>query len=569
MTAQLAAKTRPDSSADTDSVDIRIYNTLSKTKESFVPLHSPAVGMYLCGPTVYAESHIGHMVGPVIFDTVKRFLAYSGYNVNWVVNITDVDDKLIAKSRSRGIPVSQIATEMTADYLANLRELGVDQINHMPRATDHMNQIIAFIETLEEKGYAYAVDGDVFFDVMKDPNYGQLSNRSVESQQGEGGEAAARKRSPGDFALWKNVTDDTIAWTSPWGRGRPGWHIECSAMSHEILGDTFDIHGGGLDLMFPHHENERAQSSCCHGQPMVKYWMHNGLMRAGSKGKIGGRNERNSSAKMNAGADGRDADAGSETSSDDAAEIATSGKISRSKGDGGLAETIRRHSGERLRFFLLRTQYRSTIVYDDDGLSESGAALDSFYRFFDRFNEITASIANDSDSPAGHFFALGTSKLRPALISDDPIGGDNELETQCRATRKKFLSAMDDDFNTGAAISHLFDLLKVLNRFADQNNLSGQSDPQSAPVQQLVRCVTVLRELSNVLGLFIKPVVATGGGNDDDTQLLDNAMNLLIDLRREARERKDYATGDAIRDRLTDLGVALLDKKEGTAWERS
>ncbi|MFG0262831.1 MAG: cysteine--tRNA ligase, partial [Novipirellula sp. JB048] len=328
---------------------IRIYNTLSKTKEIFQPIAFPKVGIYLCGPTVYAESHIGHMVGPVIFDTVKRYLRYSGYDVTWVVNITDVDDKLIAKSHERGIPMSQIAVEMTADYLSNLRELGVDQIDHLPRATDHMPQIIEFIETLIDKGFAYAVDGDVFFDVMKDPHYGELSNRSVDAQQGEGGEAAAKKRSAGDFALWKHAKDQTVAWDSPWGKGRPGWHIECSAMSREILGETFDIHGGGLDLMFPHHENERAQSTCCHDAPMAKYWMHNGLMRAGEKGKVGGKSDR-------------------EESSDDAA----AGKISRSKGAGGLSELIRRHSGERIRFFLLRTHYRSTIVYGEEGLLEAG-----------------------------------------------------------------------------------------------------------------------------------------------------------------------------------------------------
>ena len=267
--------------------EIRVYNTLSKTKEKFIPLHPPQVGIYLCGPTVYAESHIGHMVGPV-----KRYLTNNGFEVNWVVNITDVDDKLINKSRERSIPINQIASEMTADYLANLKELGVNQINQLPRATDHMPQIIRFIQTLEEKGHAYAVDGDVFFDVAKDPNYGQLSNRTTDAQQGEGGEAAAKKRSAGDFALWKRAKPGEVAWESPWGSGRPGWHIECSAMSHEILGDTFDIHGGGLDLLFPHHENERAQSSCCHGAPMVKYWMHNGLMRAGEKGKVGGKSDR-------------------------------------------------------------------------------------------------------------------------------------------------------------------------------------------------------------------------------------------------------------------------------------
>src|SRR6056297_1895413 len=372
MSTVTASQTTP--STGSTMPEIRVYNTLSKTKEPFEPLRPPAVGIYLCGPTVYAEAHIGHMVGPVIFDTVKRYLRYCGYDVTWVVNITDVDDKLIAKSRERGIPMSQIAVEMTADYLANLKELGVNQIDYLPRSTDHMPQIIRFIQTLEEKGHAYAVDGDVFFDVMKDPNYGQLSNRSVDAQQGEGGGAAAKKRSPGDFALWKAAKGDEVSWTSPWGKGRPGWHIECSAMSHELLGETFDIHGGGLDLMFPHHENELAQSACCHGAPMVKYWMHNGLMRAGEKGKVGGKSDRQA-ADVNA-ADG-DAD-------DDAR-----GKISRSKGAGGLSELIRRHTGTRIRFFLLRTHYRSTILYSEAGLEEAGAALEGFYRVFDRFTEIT------------------------------------------------------------------------------------------------------------------------------------------------------------------------------------
>ena len=260
-----ATESQSQSNVSSKQPEIRVYNTLSKSKEPFQPISPPKVGIYLCGPTVYAESHIGHMVGPVIFDTVKRYLRYCGYEVTWVVNITDVDDKLIAKSRQRGIPVSQIACEMTADYLANLKELGVNQIDYMPRATDHIPEIIRFIEQLVEKGHAYAVDGDVFFDVSKDPNYGELSNRSADAQQGEGGEAAAKKRSPGDFALWKSAKGDEIAWNSPWGTGRPGWHIECSAMSHEILGQTFDILGGGWDLMFPLLESERARSTGCHG----------------------------------------------------------------------------------------------------------------------------------------------------------------------------------------------------------------------------------------------------------------------------------------------------------------
>ncbi|TWT52978.1 Cysteine--tRNA ligase [Rubripirellula amarantea] len=531
-TAPAAAEVTP---VMTKKPEIRVYNTLSKTKEPFAPLHPPKVGIYLCGPTVYAESHIGHMVGPVIFDTVKRYLRYSGYDVTWVVNITDVDDKLINKSKERGIPMSQIATEMTADYLANLKELGVNQIDYLPRATDHMPQIIAFIQTLVEKGHAYAVDGDVFFDVSKDPGYGQLSNRSPEDQQGEGGGAASKKRSPGDFALWKNAKDSDISWDSPWGKGRPGWHIECSAMSHEILGDTFDIHGGGLDLMFPHHENERAQSSCCHNAPMVKYWMHNGLMRAGEKGKVGGKSDRQESA-----------------------EEAASGKISRSKGAGGLADLIRKHSGERIRFFLLRTHYRSTIVYGEDGLAEAGTSLEAFYRFFDRFDEIVANTGVT-------FYTLDAATKREDGAFD-PAG--NELLESIHAIREKFLAAMDDDFNTGSAISHLFESIKIFNRFADAQSLSPGAPAENEHVQSLIAAVKVIRELAGTLGLFQKPV-ASSGGNEEDAELLDQVVHLLINLRKEARENKDYAMGDAIRDRLSSLGISLLDKKEGTSWERS
>ncbi len=530
-----ATATHQKSASMTQTPDIRVYNTLSKVKEKFEPLHAPKVGIYLCGPTVYAESHIGHMVGPVIFDTIKRYLRYSGYDVTWVVNITDVDDKLINKSRERGIPMSQIAVEMTADYLSNLKELGVNQIDHLPRATDHIPGIIQFIVDLEKKGFAYAVDGDVFFDVVKDPNYGQLSNRSIEDQQGEGGGAAAKKRSSGDFALWKNVKGDEPAWDSPWGRGRPGWHIECSAMSHAILGETFDIHGGGLDLMFPHHENERAQSGCCHDAPMVKYWLHNGLMRAGEKGKVGGKSDRE--------------DAAAEAPADDA-----SGKISRSKGAGGLAELIRRHTGERIRFFLLRTHYRSTIVYGEDGLQEAGTSLEAFYRMFDRYAEITGT----------SFYALPIPKTRFEYSLDANAG---ELVREIGAQREKFLANMDDDFNSGAAISVLFDSLRLLNRHIDQHDLRVGAKADDANVQALVEAMTVIRELTGVLGLFVKPPIANSGG-EGDAELLDNLVQLFIKMRKEAREAKDYALGDKIRDSLTEAGIALLDKKEGTSWER-
>lgn len=526
---------------------IRVYNTLTRQKEPFKTLTPGKVGMYLCGPTVYAEAHIGHMVGPVIFDTIKRYLVYSGYQVTLVVNITDVDDKLIASSRKRGITMSQVATEMTMDYLANLQSLGVNQIDHLPRATDFMDEIIEFVKELILKGFAYASGGDVFFDVTRDPNYGQLSNRTADSQQGEGGEAASKKRSSGDFALWKSAKEGEPAWDSPWGKGRPGWHIECSAMSRSILGKTFDIHGGGLDLVFPHHENELAQSRCCHGAPMVSYWMHNGLMKrdAGS-GKLGGKSDR-AAAPENAEAD-------------------VSSKISRSKGAGGLAKLIDAQTGERIRFFLLRSHYRSTNVFGDDGLEEAGQALGAFYRLIQRFDRITGEAFYPQVGKSGEIEELTFAKSRAdgdAMLAN---AGSEGLLAEISKLRSSFLEKMDDDFNTGGAVSDLFEMSRALNRFVDQNFLEDSKKRTAENVDTWRTGMRVLRELGAILGLFVKAPKKVGGG---DTQLVDGLMSLLIELRANARKNKDFATSDLIRDGLLKHSITLQDLKEGTKWEKA
>jgi cysteinyl-tRNA synthetase len=505
---------------------IRVYNTLTKNKELFEPVTPGKVGIYLCGPTVYDKAHIGHMVGPVIFDTIKRYLVYSGYQVTWVVNITDVDDKLINKANQRGMSMAQVAAENTKDYLANLASLGVDQIDHMPKATETMGEIIRLIETLIAKGFAYVSEGDVFFDVAKDPGYGKLSNRSADSQQGEGGEAAARKRSAGDFALWKGAKPGEPSWASPWGQGRPGWHIECSAMSRSLLGETFDIHGGGLDLVFPHHENEIAQSECCHGKPMVKYWMHNGLMRAAAAGKLGGRAEREQ----------------------EQATVDT--KISRSKGAGGLADLIAQKGGETIRFFLLRTHYRSTIVYGEEGLDETRGALETFARFFERFERITGE----------SFYSLSPIARR----ADGELQPDGDpLLTEVAQRRASFLSKMDDDFNTGGASSELFDLVRALNKFVDQQQLEDAVSRDAQQVAAFRRGVVTLRELTAIFGLFLRAPQRPSAAAD---ALVGKLMDLLITLRMESRKKKDFATADKIRDSLAAIGVLLEDRKDGTVW---
>jgi len=549
----MASATAPAPTVSTATLvpepSIRIYNTLSKVKEPFETIEPRKVGMYLCGPTVYAEAHIGHMVGPVIFDTVKRYLTYCGYEVTWVVNITDVDDKLINSAKARGISMFQLATQMTADYLSNLKSLGVDQIDHMPRATENMDEIIKFVQELVDQSFAYVSGGDVFFDVTRDPQYGRLSNRTLDAQQGEGGEAAARKRSSGDFALWKSAKPNEPAWDSPWGKGRPGWHIECSAMSRRILGKTFDIHGGGLDLVFPHHENELAQSRCCHNVPMVKYWMHNGLMRASSStGKVGGKSERSG-------------DTTGTTTGDTTAKLTTepvddvAGKISRSKGAGGLAQLIEKQTGERIRFFLLKSHYRSTTLFGDEPLAEAGTALETFYRLFERYERIAGVSA----------YSLDVCKLRSQFVAPR-TSNDSIVETL--RLRDSFLAKMDDDFNTGGAVSDLFDISRCLNRLIESSGLEDSKKRTPENVALLTEGVKILRELAAILGLFLKPCKQTSQNNGAAEELVDGLMQLIIQIRADARTKKDFATSDLVRNGLTALGITLQDGKDGTLWEQ-
>jgi cysteinyl-tRNA synthetase len=512
---------------------LRVYNTLSREKEPFRTVKTGKVGIYLCGPTVYDKAHIGHMVGPVIFDCIKRYLTYCGYDVSWVVNITDVDDKLIKKANERGISMLDVAEENIADYNGNLTALGVDQIDHFPRATDCMPEIIAFIKELVERKFAYASDGDVYFDVGKDTQYGKLSNRSIESMHGEGGETAARKRHVADFALWKSAKPSEPSWDSPWGEGRPGWHIECSAMSRKLLGETFDIHGGGLDLMFPHHENEIAQSECCHGKPMVTYWAHNGLLRAGGVcGKIGGRGERESAP-----ADGADA---------------VSGKMSRSKGAGGLADLIKRQGGERIRFFLLRTHYRSTVLFNEPAIEEAGIGLESFYRLFKRYTRVTGK----------EVYALKPATTREAGEAALAAGNDPVL-TAAANCRQKFLTAMDDDFNTGGAIGELFELARIINKFSDDADLEGKGKTEAAAVAKFTALLTTFKELTSILGIFVGEVAKAPAAGDD---LLAKIMPLVIELRASARKDKKFAVADKIRDGLAPIGITVEDRAGGTEW---
>jgi cysteinyl-tRNA synthetase len=509
---------------------LQVYSTLTRKKEPFHKQPGERVSMYVCGPTVYKPSHIGHMVGPVIFDTVKRYLTYLGYDVKWVVNITDVDDKLIKRAGELNTTVPALAEKMTADYFDCLKKLNVTGIDQFPKATEHIPGMIGMISTLIEKGYAYPAAGDVYFDVSKDKDYGKLCNRDPEQlEAGARIEVSDKKRNPGDFALWKGAKPGEpaeVQFDSPWGKGRPGWHIECSAMSRALLGDTLDIHGGGLDLQFPHHENELAQSESTTDAPFARVWMHNGLLKMGS-------------AKM-AGSVGNVVN---------------------------IADLLQRHSAETVRFLLLGTHYRSPIEYSEERLDEVAKSLQSFYRFFERYERFRGE----------SFYTLSERMADNWPPAKDIAAGwaYSDLAKQVPELWRRFHDYMQDDFNTGGAVGVLYELLNLLNRFADQSGLE-KGERNMENILTLGRGAAVLRELSSILGLFWEPPAkATLGGGD---QLVSGLMQLLLDLRANLRtEAKSAAKDnplkkalfdqtDLIRKRLADLGVTLEDRPGGTTW---
>ena len=518
-------------------MSLRVYNTLTRQKEDFQTVVAGKVGMYLCGPTVYKPAHIGHMVGPVIFDSVKRYLTYLGYAVKFVINITDVDDKLIVRAAERQTTVEKLAREMTQDYFDNLKTVGVDSVDLFPYATEHIPEMLAIIGRLIDKGFAYSLEGDVYFDVTKDENYGALSHRSItEVMAGTRVEANDRKRHPADFALWKKSKPGEPAWESPWGPGRPGWHIECSAMSMKYLGETLDIHGGGLDLMFPHHENELAQSESCTGKTFSRYWMHNGLMQSGkASGKVGGGHDRHGDAEP-----------------DKAAQEA--GKLAGSKGAASVKELFARHAPETVRFFVLSTHYRSPIDFSDDNIAATGKSLERFYRLFETFQRVTGK----------DFYQLRVPLLRTetTALKAEPQNFSVELAR----LRDRFFDAMDDDFNTGGAVGCLFEMLTAINGFVQEHKLETAGKSNAELVAALVSGATLLKELANLLGVFVHPLPKSAGSGDDE--FVSGLMNLILELRTEARSTKNWPMSDKIRDRLKALKVVVEDRPDGVSWRR-
>ncbi len=480
---------------------MKIYNTLTGKKEEFIPVEAGRVGMYACGVTVYDHCHIGHARSAVVFDVMRRYMMSRGYQFKYIRNFTDIDDKIINKAKKEGISWDAVARKYTEEYYRDMDRLGVGRADVEPKATDHIEEIVDMVKGLVDKGFAYEQDGSVYFEVEKFQGYGKLSKRDLEDMMaGARVEVDERKKNPMDFALWKASKEGEPFWKSPWGPGRPGWHIECSAMSLKHLGGTFDIHGGGADLIFPHHENEIAQSEAFTGSPFVRYWVHNGFITVDKE------------------------------------------KMSKSLGNFfTIQEILNKFDAEAVRFFLLSTHYRSPIEFSDEQLREAEASIDRYYTTVLRIRD---------------FLSQESTKEKPG--SDEKALSD--LLTKFL---DKFREAMDDDFNTALAIGTIFELIRMLNKYMDGR-------PSGKKALELIKNADeMLREAGNVLNLFhrtpeqwYRELMAVKGIGFTEDDILAR-----IRERQAARDRKDWAEADRIRNELDEKGILLEDRKDGTGWK--
>lgn len=403
---------------------IRVYNTLTRKKEILKPLEDEIIKMYVCGPTVYDLSHLGHARTYIVFDIIRRYLEYRGYKVNLVINITDIDDKIIRRAKELGISPRELAEKMTEEFFKDIKALKIKPATHYPKATETIPEIIEMIKTLIEKGYAYEVDGDVFFSVEKFKDYGKLSgNREEALKKGARVEVNPKKKNPADFALWKKAKPGEPAWQSPWGPGRPGWHIECSAMNLKLLGKTIDIHGGGCDLIFPHHENEIAQSEAANNAQFVRYWLHTGMVQ------LEGEKMAKSTGKLRY-----------------------------------VRDLLKKYSPEAIRLFLLRTNYRSPIDFTDENLKQAEAARQRLQDFFDKISEIASLeesvVEKVNNEPKGE----PSTKLTESSTNDST----NEIIFALRELKQSFEKYMDDDFSTSQALAEIFNFVRYINRMIDK-----------------------------------------------------------------------------------------------------
>jgi len=486
-------------------MSLKIYNTMKRKKETFVPLRAGRVGIYACGVTVYDLSHIGHARAMVVFDVIQRYLRSCGYAVTYVRNYTDVDDKIINRANAEGVGFQVISERYIKEFDADMLALGVETPTQTPRATEHIAGMIAMISTLAARGIAYEVDGDVYFDVSRCPGYGKLSGKDLDSlMSGARVEVDERKRSPLDFALWKRSKPGEPFWESPWGLGRPGWHIECSVMSQHYLGETFDIHAGGMDLVFPHHENEITQAECATGREFARYWLHNGFVNINK--------EKMSKSLQN---------------------FLT------------IRDVLKQYHPEAVRLFLLSNHYRSPVDFSDQNLTEAKTGLDRFY-------------------------ALLMDLQNQGLMAEQGPGSDGAGQAamaELNGFGQVFRDALDDDFNTAAAIGHLHGLTRTLNALVDRC----KKEPGYRLAGGLAQlALAVFSEAGAVLGLFRETPAAYFGAQKAvrlaALGLTEEAVQQQIDDRIQARQAKDWHAADSIRNSLAEKGILLKDGPQGTAW---
>lgn len=472
---------------------IRLYDSLQRAVVDLRTREEGRVKMYCCGPTVYNYIHIGNARTLAWFDFIRRYLVYRGYDVTYVMNYTDVDDKIIERAAVEGITPDAIAAKYTRAFEDDMAALGVTKPDIAPRATDHISEMIQMIESLIRRGCAYEVDGDVFFAVERFDGYGRLSGRSLDDMRaGERVEPHPGKRHPLDFALWKSAKEGELSWPSPWGPGRPGWHIECSVMSTKYLGMSFDIHGGGTDLIFPHHENELAQAEAATEEgPFVMHWLHSGMVQMDAE------------------------------------------KMSKSLGNVVVAhEAVQKFDPEAIRFWFLTSTYRGQPVYSEAVLED---AHNSYSRW-KTFDEVSRKVLGD-DAPTA-----AAPVVRPIR---EPID-DSDVAA--------FVESLDDDFNSAGAFTVIHDLVRRGNK---QIDAAQHGDAEAR--EQLARSLGAFAEMTSVLGFTFPP----GAGA---SELVGGLIDYLIELREAARSEKAFDRADGIRDRLTQLGVALEDTPEGTRW---
>ena len=534
---------------------IRVYNTLSKRAEEFAPRHPGEVRMYVCGPNLYGPAHVGHAFSFLVLDVIRRYLEFRGYRVTLVQNFTDIEDRIIETARERGTTVEALAAQYAERFLREMDWLGIRRADHYPRATAAVPKMLEMIQVLVDRGLAYAVDGDVYFRVTKFPDYGRLSGRSLEEMQaGARIDVDPRKEHPMDFALWKAAKPGEPAWDSPWGRGRPGWHIECSAMSITLLGEQLDVHGGGQDLVFPHHENEIAQSEGYTGKkPFVRYWMHNGLLRLSE---------------------------GPEKMTRHLGNIVT------------IEEAMERLQPDAIRLFALSSHYRSPATWTDEALD---AATRGAERLRTAVEHVETVLRGDGSRGGGVAAPARPAAQRggeAAESTEDPAG----VTRAAASAREAFTAAMDDDFNTPRALAAIFDLATALNKAADAAAKAGAHAPPAA-LAGLRTGRDTLRTLAGVLGLRLTaavtaeqrralhrfaqdllkerpdlfdsahPLVARLRAAEPANEISgDDLVALIAEGRMRARRQKDWSTSDAIRSRLQAVGVLLEDAPTGWTW---